>query len=149
MSSPPGTSKNDRTDWKPYPTLHVFMSNPLVNAVLCHAFCLNKKLFRDTSSCLFCVTSCPQSGSECKCFSSMPLSRKSAAAHPYRTWSCYNYATNANSTPTVTNRKGVSSRFFEKENLNHTLHQSANNERRVSNTCSQFSQPRSEPKTAL
>ncbi|CAK9018854.1 Putative glycerophosphoryl diester phosphodiesterase YhdW [Durusdinium trenchii] len=46
--------------------------------------CLNKnRLFRDTSSCLFfCVTSCPQSGSQCKSFSSMPLSSKSAAVHP-------------------------------------------------------------------
>ena len=46
----------NRTDWKPYPLLQVLMSNSLVNAVLCHAFCLNKKRpFRDASSCLLFV----------------------------------------------------------------------------------------------
>ena len=57
-----------------------------------------------------CATSCPASGSERKSFSSAPLSSKFSGV-PI----CYNYATNANLTPTVTNRKGVSSCFSKKK----------------------------------
>ena len=56
MNSPKLKDINIRTDWKPYPLLQVLMSKSLVNAVLCHAFCLNKKRpFRDASSCLLFV----------------------------------------------------------------------------------------------
>ena len=140
-------SINIRTDWKPYPFLPVLMSNSLVSAVLCHAFCLNKKcLFRDTSSCLLFVYLAVPSQAPCASLFHRCHCRANQRRRTHPTWSRYNYATNANSTPTVTNRKGLSLCFFEKENLNHTLHQSVNNEKRVSNTCSQFTQPRSEPK---